>query len=432
MSIKSLKKIYSKNFFIILGIGFLPLVWKFLEIALLAGFENSLKILGQLSLISIIFKVFEETLLNPLYKMFGKSILCSDEEKTYIAKKFLLFYFLSVLIFTILVFIFNKVIIEASQVPAYIFKDVFVFFKIYIVSCGFGIISKYLYTFNIINKNTKKMFLYFIIKSVGTAVLLLILVPKFSLGLGVNGVAIAELVVNVLTILYLLLSFPKSKKCEIIFNKKQYFKLLFFAFFETLIRNVVYYCVILVLLNMLDNQDLYFVSNEYIWSVMLVPTIAQNTLIKQEISNDPDTSLKPYFTNCIALIVFMLLLIPLSLFIFKDIYSLPNYLDYFYVLIKLFPCYIIFVFDSVIEAYFFSTGKLHHILIQNILTNIGVYLTAFILIVCDVWTVSLDSIILLFNLGVIVSSLYTIFAYFIDKKSANKKQWETRSVNIKN
>ena len=59
-----------------------------------------------------------------------------------------------------------------------------------------------------------------------------------------------------------------------------------FSFSETLIRNIVYYFVILVLLNVIDNQDLYFVSNEYIWSLMLVPTLAQSTLIKQRISND--------------------------------------------------------------------------------------------------------------------------------------------------
>ena len=70
--IKIIRKIYSKIFFILLGISFLPLIWKILEIALLSGFDNAIKILGQLSLLTIIFKVFEESLLNPLYKMFNK------------------------------------------------------------------------------------------------------------------------------------------------------------------------------------------------------------------------------------------------------------------------------------------------------------------------------------------------------------------------
>lgn len=149
---------------------------------------------------------------------------------------------------------------------------------------------------------------------------------------------------------------------------------------------------------------------------MLVPVLAQSTLIKQDISNNKDFSLKPYFINSLILIFFMIILIPMSLLTFKYIYNLDNYLSYFITLLKLFPCYIIFVIDSIIEAYFLATGKLHHILIQNLLTNILVYLTAFILYLCNIWIITLNSIIFLFNLGVIVSSIYTISIYFFTKR----------------
>jgi hypothetical protein len=170
---------------------------------------------------------------------------------------------------------------------------------------------------------------------------------------------------------------------------------------------------------MLDNQDLYFISNEYIWSIMLIPVLSQSSLIKQDIANNKNYSLKPYFINSIFLITFMILLLPISLLVFKYIYNLDNYMAYFITLLKLFPCYIIFVIDSIIEAYFISTGKLHHILIQNLLTNIGVYLVAFILYLLNIWIVTLDSIILLFNLGVIVSSIYTISTYCYLKKHSH-------------
>lgn len=417
-----IKKIYTKNFFILLGIGFLPLVWKILEIAFLAGFDNAIKILGQLSLLTIIFKVFEESLLNPLYKMFNKDNLYSDNEKCFIAKKFLFFYFLTTTIFTLLVFVFNNIILQVSCVPQYIFKDVLLFFKIYIISCGIGVISKYLYIFNIINKNTKKILLYFLIKLIGTVILLFLLVPKFTLGLGVNGIAITEFIINLLTVLCFIVEFINIKKVDIVFNKKQYLKLLFFAFLETFIRNLIYYFVILVLLNKLDNQDLYFVANEYIWSFMLIPVLTQSTLVKQEVSNNSELSLKPYFINSLFLIAYMIVLIPVSFFLFKYIYNLPNYIDYFYTLLKLFPGYIIFVFDSVIESYFYSRGQFYHILIQNLITNIGVYLISFILIVFNVLTISLNLIILLFNLGLIVSSIYTILVFAIHKNKKLKLQ----------
>lgn len=418
---KTLKKIYSKEYLLLIGIGFLPLMWKILEICFLVSYSNALKILGQIALINILFKIFEETLLNPLYKMLSKQTLDSVEERQTIINKFFLHYSIVTLIFTISLFLFSKNILQISKISSYIFDETLQFIKIYIIACGFGVVSKYLYTCSLINKDIKKMLVYFLIKSITTAILLIIFVPRFGLGLGVNGIANVEIIINIATIIFLIKgSFKRSNKILTI-NIKQYFKLSCLSFLETITRNLVYYFVILVFLNTLNNQDLYFVSNEFIWSLMLVPTLAQSSLIKQNLANNKQHALKPYFINSIFLICFMFLLIPIALLIFKYVYNLPNYLDYFFVLIKLLPCYIVFVFDSIIEAYFISTGKLHHILVQTIITNILVYMTALILYLCCVWTVTLNSIILLFNVGVITSSVYTISVYFFEKKKIKQR-----------
>lgn len=418
---KTLKNLYTKEYWLLIGIGFLPLMWKILEITFLNSFPNALKILGQIALISIIFKIFEESILNPLYKILSKRNFNTQEEKHVLIRKFAKYYLIATILFTLLLFIFIKNILELSQIPSYIFDETLKFLKLYIIACGFGVISKFLYTCSLINKDSKKMFIYFLIKSVITTLLFICLVPKFSLGLGVNGIAITELIINVATIIFLINKNNKISKQKNTFNIKEYIRLFIFSLTETLIRNIVYYFVILVFLNMLDNQDLYFVSNEFIWSVMLVPTLAQSSLIKQDLSNNKQSSLKPYFINSVFLIAFMALLLPVALFVFKYAYRLSNYWDYFIVLIKLFPCYLIFVFDSVIEAYFISIGKLHHILIQTIITNILVYLTALILFLCGVWTITMNSILLLFNLGVIISSTYTISIFFIEKRKHRKE-----------
>lgn len=415
-----MKKIYTKDYLILIGIGFLPLLWKILELTFLSSYDNALKILGQIALISIIFKVFEESILNPIYKCFSKQNINDENQRQYLVKKFLIYYFLITIVFTIVILFLSTYILKFSKVPDYIFNETLSFIKLYVVSCGLGVISKYLYTCSLIGKETKKMGWYLFIKSIITAILFVIFVPKFSFGFGVKGIAIAELVINIISIIYLSTHIKNINSQAIEFNYKEYFKLFVFSFVETLIRNIVYYFVILVFLNIIDNQDLYFVANDYIWSIMLVPVLAQSGIIKQELSLG-NNNLKPYFYNSIILILFMILLVPIALLIFKYVYTLSNYLDYFMVLLKLFPCYIIFVFDSIIEAYFIATGKMKHILVQTILTNIFVYCTALILYLCGVWVITLDSIILLFNLGVIVSSLYTISVYLIERKKEVKK-----------
>ena len=415
IKLSELKKVYTKDYLILVGIGFLPLLWKILEIAFLSSYDNALKILGQIALIGIIFKIFEESILNPLYKCFSRQNINDENQRQYFINKFLIYYFVMTLVFTIALFFLSPYILKISKVPEYIFDDTLSFVKIYVAACGLGVVAKYLYTCSLIGKETKKMGWYLFIKSIITALFFVIFVPEFTLGFGVKGIAIAELIINVISIIYLAANIRKTKSQTEVFNYKEYFKLFVISFIETLIRNVVYYFVILVFLNVIDNQDLYFVANDYIWSVMLVPVIAQSGIIKQELALGNE-NLKPYFLNSIFLILFIVILIPVAFVIFKWVYILPNFLNYFVVLLKLLPCYIVFIFDSIIEAYFISTGKMKHILIQTVLTNILIYCTALILYLCNVWVITLDSIILLFNLGVIVSSIYTISVYIIEKK----------------
>ena len=113
---KTLKKIYSKEYLLLIGIGFLPLMWKILEICFLSSFDNALKILGQIALISIIFKVFEESILNPLFKILSKQNLKSEEEKQSVFNRFLLYYLIATIIFTLLVFTFSKTILKISKI----------------------------------------------------------------------------------------------------------------------------------------------------------------------------------------------------------------------------------------------------------------------------------------------------------------------------
>ena len=115
--------------------------------------------------------------------------------------------------------------------------------------------------------------------------------PQGEIGTEIANIIIAQL-------LYFLFTMPKTKKQNSFnFDKKTYFKLCGLSFIETLTRNLTYYFIILVLLNSLNNQDLYFISNDFIWSIMLIPTMAQNNFVKQNLSQNNNESLKPYFVN---------------------------------------------------------------------------------------------------------------------------------------
>ncbi len=418
--ISALKKIYKKEYLLFLAIGFLPLIYKICQIIFLTPFENAIKIIGQMAFIEIIFKIFQETIINPLFKVLGKNDN-NEEAKNYYAKKFLLAYSIICIGFTFAIFFAIVPIMNFSKIHEEIFDMSKSFLQLMVFANGVNVIVQYLFTFNMISKNNKNIFVYFLISSVATLILDIILIPSFALGLGVNGLAISTLIVNVAHLIFFVFTMPKPPKEEKnIFNKKDYFKLCALSFAETLTRNLTYYFVILVLINALNNQDLYFISNDFIWSIMLVPTMAQNNLVKQNLSHSNNESLKPYFINNIIICAFILLTVPVAYVLFRYVFSFNNHTDYFLTLLKLIPCYLIFIFDNVIESYFIAVGKMNHVFVQTFITNIIVYLTSFILYISGVWIVTLNGIILVFSAGMVLSSAYTICIYIFEKHKCKK------------
>lgn len=415
-----LKRIYTKEYLLFLAIGFLPLIYKVFQIAFLNSFENAIKILGQMAIIEIIFKIFQETIINPLFKILGKNDN-AEEVKNCFARKLLVVYSAICLAFTLVIFLLVEPIMNISQIPAEIFVSTKLFLQIMIFVNGINVIVQYLYTFNIISKNTKSIFVYFLISSLATLILGIILIPKFAFGLGVIGLAISMLIVKVAQLVYFIFTIPKVVNKE---NKRfemgKYLKLCLLSFFETLTRNLTYYFIVLVLLNTLNNQDLYFIANDFIWSLMLIPTLAQNNLIKQNVSQNNNESLRDYLLNGVLISIFICFMIPVAFVLFKYVYRFTNYLDYFLTLLKLMPCYFIFIFDNVIESYFIAVGKMQHVFNQTFITNIIVYFTSYILFVCGVWVVTLNGIILVFSAGMILSSAYTIGCYIYQNKKIKK------------
>ena len=57
----ALKRIYTKEYFLFMAIGFLPLIYKIIQTFFLNSYENAIKILGQIAFLEIIYKIFLNT-----------------------------------------------------------------------------------------------------------------------------------------------------------------------------------------------------------------------------------------------------------------------------------------------------------------------------------------------------------------------------------
>jgi Na+-driven multidrug efflux pump len=70
--------------------------------------------------------------------------------------------------------------------------------------------------------------------------------------------------------------------------------------------------------------------------------------------------------------------------------------------------YVIFSFNTVMDAFFYGLGRTEYLAYQAIITNGTVYLVAFLLYVTGVWAPSFEGVMVLFSIGIVVDSVFTV------------------------
>lgn len=63
----------------------------------------------------------------------------------------------------------------------------------------------------------------------------------------------------------------------------------------------------------------------------------------------------------------------------------------------------------VIDSLFYGIGKTKYMAYQAIITNGVVYFAAFLLYVSNIWTPTFTGIMILFGIGIVVDSFFTIY-----------------------
>ena len=84
--------------------------------------------------------------------------------------------------------------------------------------------------------------------------------------------------------------------------------------------------------------------------------------------------------------------------------------------------YMLFAWNSVFDQYFYGTGRICLILYQTLIINLFFYGTAYILHVMNMFSVTLDNILLIFGLSLMFDSLLTYFQYMRVRKQNQLKE----------
>jgi len=421
--ILSTKRINFRLFWSLMILAIMPTIYLTVRVNFLGELPDDwgFNIASQLAWIHLIYEVFQEALILPLFFMLGLSLSNKPEfenkVRTGLIITLLIYGFLS----TIVIIFARHLTVFMQQQPNLIDATV-TFIRIETIASIVYTLFKFL-TVVLITLN-KSRFLYLILAAqmVLTIIFDTFLLSQYniSLNLGVNGIAITNIIVNtfLVGIVIVLLKRENIKvfsKTKISFTwVKHWFKVGSFSGIESLVRNIAFTFMILRLMNVIAEQGNFWVGNNFIWGWLLLPVLTFGDLIKKEIAEDKaniEKNTLGYFFVTTVIVVFWLVTIPFWPWFLRVVMNVNNYQTVFYlVMIQLF-FYVTFAYNNIMDSTFYGLGKTHYMLYQSLVVNVIVYGLAFILYLTGLFIPTLTSIALLFGFGILFDMIPTILLY---------------------
>lgn len=432
--ITSFKNLDHKMFWALFLLGFIPTVYTTLRIFFVGQMPDdySYSIAGQLSWINLIYEIISEAIILPLFYFIGQ-VINNKKELTNRIKTGLMITGIIYIILAVLIIVFiepllrwmaaDESIINASatyiriETVANIFTALFSFTLVALVTIGK---QKYLYYLMGLKLLLSPIFDFLLISQY-----------SFSLNLGVNGIGISNIIVNIiLLVLSIIILFKENIR---IFNRekisfawmKDFIKIGGISGLESFVRNIAYMLMISRMVNVINEQGTYWVANSFIWGWLVLPITQLGELIKKDCSSDKN-AVKNNTPGYMFLTFLICMVWVASIPLWKPFMSyVLQYSDVdklFSLVLILLGFYILYAFQNVFDATFYGLGKTNYMLFESIVTNSIYYGTAFILYKSGVWQPSLLSIALLFGIGMAFDSIVSFGAYLYLLRKYYKKE----------
>ncbi len=420
---RSFSQINFRLYFALLLLGLCPTVYTTVRIFFIGQLpsEWAYSIAGQLGWVNLLYEILNEAILLPLFYFIGQ-VVRDHAEFTNRVKTGLLVAGVSYAIFSLVIILAVNPLLGWMAADESILSASASYIRIESVANIFGMLSSFaLVALVALNK---EKYLYILtaarlILSLLSDTFLVSCLP-FSLQLGVNGIGYSNILVNGL--LFAVSLVLLSREGIHVFNAKKmslgwmgdFIKVGGVSGLESFVRNIAYMLMIVRMVNVVNEQGVYWVANSFIWGWLLLPVSQLGELIKQEVSTDPNalkTHSRGYFGITGIICLLWVILIPLWKPFMANILGYTDVDRLFDLVLLLLGFYVLYAFQNVFDATFYALGKTSYMLFESIATNTVYYGTAYLLYRFGIWTPTLTGIALLFGFGIAFDSVVSLAAY---------------------
>ena len=433
--IKALKSVNFSLFSAVLLTMLLPTLYQTVRIYFLGNLpsDSGINIASQMSYVSLFYEVIQEALILPLFYLLGKS-LQNKEDFTNKTRTGLIITATTYLVLSLVLIIFAKPLVTLMAQNENLIQQTVDYVRLETISALFSTLWRFMMLVLVTLKKNRYLYIVLTIQ-----MLLSILLDTFfisslpmSLNLGVNGIAITNIIVNCSILIVSMILLTKKEKIRLFSGArldfswlKEWFKVGSFSALESLLRNLVFMIMITRMVNLVSEQGNYWLANNFIWQWLLLPSLALSDIVKKEVGeNRNNIRDKTFGYICLAsiFVVIWLLSIPLWKPFLQFVMNVSEYETVFNIVLLETGFYMTYIYNSTIfDSTFYGLGKTNYMLIQSLCIDGLYYGIMFILYLTGIFVPSLLGICLMFGIGMALDFIPAMIIYILMLKKENIK-----------
>ena len=431
---KAMKNFDFRLWIALILMGLFPAVYMTVRINFLGDMPQDwgVNIASQLAWINLIYEIFQEALILPLFFILGKSVKNKLELENKIRGGIIVIFGIY-LFLAAFIYIFSESLVTFMAQDPQLIAATVDYIRLETIAILFSTMTRFFVITLMFMKKDRYLYIILATQMVLSIILDTFLISNlnFSIQMGVNGIAVSNIIVNISILMIALLLLAKEEIFVIRKNIKISFSWIkgwaevgMYSGLESFLRNTAFMIMIIRMVNVVAEQGNYWIANNFIWIWLLLPMLALADVIRKEIGENPNnvqTKTFSYILITAAIIGIWIVTIPLWKPFLMNVMNVTDYQIVFgIVILQLIP-YMTFAFNSIIDSTFYGLGLTKYMLIQSICIDVVYYGIAFILYITGIYQPTLTGISIMFGLGMMLDLIPASILYFRMLKKRNIK-----------
>lgn len=423
--IKALKTVNYRLLIAIFATLMIPAIYQTIRIFFLGDLpsDEGFNIASQLSWVNLFYEVIQEALILPLFFLLGEAFKRKEELGNKI-RTGLLITTISYLLISIIIIVTAPYLVVFMEVENTLIEATITYIRLETIGALFSTLWRFMMLVLITIKKDRYLYLVLLIQVILSVIFDTFFISNLdiSLKLGVNGIAITNIIVNLILVITAIILLYREKlpifKGSLDFKwLREWFRVGKYSGLESLLRNFVFMVMIVRMMNVVSEQGTYWIANNFIWQWLLLPGLALADLVKKEVAEDETNIEKKTFGYILLVIIFSviwLVSIPLWKPFLEHVMNVSEYQKVYEVVLLLTGFYLTFLFNNCLfDSTFYGLGKTSYMLIQSICIDAGYYGMMYILYITGIFIPSLTSVALMFGIGMVLDFIPTLVLYKI-------------------